>query len=107
MNGGAACLSTIEFLLEMETDRLAFAIGVGREVDGVRLPGRLLEFGDELLLALDDDVSGLEAVLDIYREIALGKVFDVPERGLNDVVLAQVLTDRFRLRRGLDDDQRG
>jgi len=41
----------------------------------------------------------LEALVDVYCQILLGKVLDVAERSLNDVLLAEIFTDSFRLRR--------
>ena len=60
---------------------------------------------DELLLAFDDFVVRLEAVLDIHREILLGKIFDMTERSFDDVLLAQVFVDGLRLCRRFHDYQ--
>ena len=64
----------------MPGDRLAFAIGVGREQDRVRVLGGALELGQDLLLALDDLVGLLEILLDVDAHL-LGQVFDVTLRG--------------------------
>ena len=49
---------------------------------------------------------GLELVLDVHAEVALGQVADVAVRGPDGVVGAQVLLDGLRLGRRLDDHQR-
>ena len=50
----------LDLLGDVPGDRLAFAIGVGREVDGLDLARGLADLAEDLLLALDDLVLGLE-----------------------------------------------
>ncbi len=71
-----------------------------------RVLGRLLELGQGLRLALDGDVLGLEAVLDVDAELAGGQVAEVADGGLHVVAAAQVLADRLGLGGRLDDDER-
>ena len=59
--------------------------------------GGLLELVEHLLLALDDLVLGLEAVLHVHAHLALGQVLDVAHGGLHRVAGAQVLLDGLRL----------
>ena len=94
----------LELLRDVPRDGLAFAIGVGREQDVVGLLGRGLELGQDLLLALDDLVRLREVLLDVDAHL-LGQVLDVTLRGEDLVARAQVLLDRLRLRRRLDDDE--
>ena len=48
---------------------------------------------------------GSKPLLHVDRQILLGKIFDVPERSFDDVLLAEVLVDGFRLRRRFHDYQ--
>jgi hypothetical protein len=80
-------------------DRLAFAIRIGREVDGLVLAGGLADLRDDLLLALDDLVAGLEVALEVDADLRLRQIADVTDRGLHDVARAEVLADRARLGR--------
>jgi hypothetical protein len=68
--------------------------------------GRGLDLRDDLLLAVDDDVLGLEIVLDIDADGGLGQVLDVSDGGLHLEPWPKVLLDGARLGRRLDDDQR-
>ena len=104
----AACraLAGSSSSFQVPADGFAFAVGIGREVDGVNALGGLLEFGDQLLFAFDDFIAGCEVVIDVDRQILLRKVFDVPEGSLDDVLAAEIFSDSFRLRRGFNDDER-
>ena len=44
---------------------------------------QLLQLGENFFFAGNDDVVGLEIVVDIDAERALGQIFDVAERGLD------------------------
>src|SRR5436309_3376102 len=57
-------------------------------------------------LLLDGDVLRREAVLDVHPQLALRQIAHVPHRGLHGVARAEVLADRLRLGRRLDDDER-
>ncbi len=71
----------------------------------LHLPGGLFQLGDELLLAFDDFVARLETVLDVHRQVSLGKILDMAERSFDDILLTQVFVDGFRLCRRLHDYQ--
>ena len=86
-------------------DRLALAVVVGGEDELVRTLERPLQVGDVALRVLGDLVHGLEAVLDVDAELALGQVPDVPEGSPDGVIGAQVLLDGLRLCRRFDDDE--
>src|SRR5712692_811158 len=45
-----------QFLGQMRSDGLAFAIRVGRQLNGIRGIGQLLQLGDDFLFAGNDDV---------------------------------------------------
>ena len=87
-------------------DRLPFAIGVGRQQHPSGNRRRRLDLRQHLLLRLDDDVFGPEAVLDVDAHLLAGQILDVTDRRLHDVAAAEVLLDRLRLRGRLDDHQR-
>ena len=53
-------VDVLDLLGDVPRDRLTFAIGIGREVDGLVLARRLADLRDDLLLALDDLVDRLE-----------------------------------------------
>ena len=63
----------------------------------------LLQFGDYFTLAVDDFVLGRKVVFDVYAELALGKVGNVPHRSLDHVVTAEVAAERFCFGRRFDD----
>ncbi len=65
---------------DMEGDRLAFAIRVGGEVDVVLAFGLLFYLLDYFRLAGDHMVLGLEIMLDIDAERALGQIDDMTDR---------------------------
>src|SRR5205085_7470710 len=94
-----------ERLGQMPRDRLPFAIGVRSEIDGVRLPRALLQLLQNLCFALDEDVGGLEALLDIHAQLALGQVPHVTVGGAHLEPRAEILPDGAGLGRGLHDDE--
>ena len=88
----------------MCSDGLAFAVRVRRQIDGVYRKGQLLELGENFLFAGNNNVFGIEVVLGIHTERALGKVLDVAVRGLDREVFTQILLNSFRLARRFDND---
>ena len=96
-------------LRDVPGDRLALAVEVGGEVDGVGGLRGLRDLGDLLAAVVGDDVLGGEVVLDVDAELALAgvlrQVADVAVGGEDAVVGAQVALDRPRLGRRLDDHE--
>jgi hypothetical protein len=86
-------------------DRLALAIRVGREDQLVGAFQRLDDLGDLLGAAPLDLPEHLEVVLGIDRAVLGGQVADMPERGHDLIVRAQILVDRLGLGRRLDDEE--
>ena len=80
--------------------------GSGASSTRPAMRGRRLDLRQHLLLRLDDDVLGLEAVLDVDAHLLARQILDVPDRRLHDVAAPEVLLDRLRLRGRLDDHQR-
>ena len=91
---------------DVPRDGLALAIRVGRKQDPRRLLGRGFDLRDDLLLAVDDDVLGLEIMLDIDADGGLGQVLHVSDRSLHLEPWAQVLLDGAGLGWRFDDHQR-
>src|SRR5438093_230860 len=102
----ADVVAVAQGLRDVPGDRLALAVGVGGDEHALRLLRRLLDLGESLRLLLDGDVLRREAVLDVHPQLALRQVAHVPHRGLHGVARAEVLADRLRLGRRLDDDER-
>src|SRR5206468_2837027 len=89
----------------MSGDGFAFAIGVRRKIDVLRLECLLAQRGQDLLFARDDDQFGIEVVVEIDGELVLRKVLDVAERGFDVEVFTEIFIDRLGLGRRFDDDE--
>ena len=100
----------LEHLEQVPRDGFALAIGIGCEIQGVTVFEEPFELGDLFLFIRVHDVVGLEAVVDIHRELAdrgllqfrrqlggLRKIANVPHGGLDDVRISQVTADGFDL----------
>ena len=72
-----------QFFGEMGGDGFAFAVRIGRQIDGVGAAGQLLQLGDHLLLAGNDFVLGGEIIVDIDAETLLGQILNMTERGFD------------------------
>ena len=94
-----------ELFGEMGGDGFAFAVRIGRKVDGIGGAGQLFEMGDHLLFAGDDLVLGGEIVVDIDAEALLGQILNMTEGGFHVVTGAEILLNRLGLGGRLDDDQ--
>jgi hypothetical protein len=64
---------------QMRCNGFALAIRIGREVDRIHPQRKLLQAGDHFLFARNDDVFGLEVVLDVDPESALRQIFYMSE----------------------------
>ena len=102
-----------QFLGQVPGDRLTLTVEVGRQPDVIGLLGNLLQLADGLLLAVNRDVDRLEVVVEIDPgnrqvhscRIATRKITDVTHRRLDLEPRAEVLVDRLRLGRRLDNHQ--
>src|SRR6185369_11928549 len=94
-----------QLLGQVPADGLALAVGVGGQVDRAGIAGRRFQLLHHLLAGGQDLVLGLEALLHVDAEPLLGQVADVPHGGLHLEVPPEVLVDRLRLGRRLDDDE--
>jgi len=88
-----------EALGDVPGDGLALAIRIGGEIDVFFVFRGLLELLDDLALAVDDGVLGLEVVLDVDAELRLGQVDDVADRRFDRIVPAEIFAECPRLGR--------
>ena len=89
----------LEQLLEVPGDRLAFAVRVGREIDGFGALGLGLQLLDQFAFILDGDILRLKAILDVHAHLALRQIAQMAHRGAYLKARPQVFFDRFCLRR--------
>ena len=97
-----------EHLREVPGDRLALAVEVRGEPDGLRRPRGLAQRGDVLggpLRDLVDEAAATAGLVELDGEVRARQVPDVPVRGQHGVARTEVPLDRPGLRRGLDDDE--
>ncbi len=109
----------LQSLQQVPGDCLALAVTVGGQIELVDVLQQFFELADRALLLRADDVERLEVLFDVDPEPGprlgfvlgrhvggiTGQVADVPSRGLDDVVGAQVAGDFARLGGRLDDDE--
>ena len=107
MKGDAAypIVGKVEGLLQVPGDRLALAVGVGRQVDDVGPSGLALQIAHGVFLGRNDFIGGRVTMRHIHAELALGKIANVTHARLDDVFWAQELVDRPGLLGTFDDDQ--
>src|SRR6266508_6112134 len=85
--------------------RFTFSIRIRREQHAISSLGRLLDLGQGLRLFLNGDVLRREVILDVYAQLALRQVAQMPNGRLDGVAAAQVLANCFRFCRGLHNDE--
>ena len=95
----------LEQLLDVPGNGFALAVRVGCEKDKLACLRRLAQLGNQLVLALDRDVFGLEIVFEIDAHGLAGQVTQMTHGCLDRVVRAEIFSNRFRLCGRLDDDQ--
>ncbi len=81
---------------------LAFAVEVGRQINGIGLSGRGDDLVDVLFVAVDDVVVHGEIMLGVDRTFLGDQVTNMAVGGKNLEVLAQIFVDRGRFGRRLD-----
>ena len=86
-------------------DRLALPVGVGREVDAVRVLAGGLDLRDDFALVLRHLVPGAELAVGVHAKLVLREVPDVSHGCLDGVAAAKEAADSGRLRRRLDYNQ--
>ena len=96
-------LRQLHKLAQMPGDGLSLAVRVGGEIDGVAVLRRVLELVHQGLFSLDLDIMGLEVVLDIHAEGALGQIPQMAHTRLDDIIAPQIFSDRLRFGRRLYD----
>jgi hypothetical protein len=108
----------LEHLEQVPGDGLSLAVLIGGEVDLLGVLELGLDLGDDLALLRADHIVGLEAVLDVHRELAHGalalawgqlaglrKVADVADARHHVVLRTKERADGARLRGRLDDHE--
>ncbi len=96
-------LLVLENLVHVPGDRLALAIRVGRQDDPVRVLDRAADLAQPFGRLRANLPAHGEIVVRIDRAVLLDEVAHMAERGVNAVVLAQILVDGLRLGGQLDD----
>ena len=97
-------LFLLQHFQHMPGNRLALAVGIGRQNDAVGLLHRLGNVGQALgRLGIDLPEHG-EIAGGINRAILGGQIADMAERGVNLVSRPKVFVDRLGLGRRFDDD---
>ena len=61
-----------QFFRQVGSDGFSFAIRIGREIDGIHPERQLLQPGDNFLFTRNHHVFGLEVIVDVDAERALG-----------------------------------
>jgi hypothetical protein len=96
-------LLALEDFMDVPGDRLALAIGVGREDHAVRVLDRTADVAEALgRFGVDLPAHG-EIIVRIDRAILGREIPHMAERGVNAIVLTQILVDGLGLCRRLDD----
>ena len=96
----------LEQLGEMPSDRLALAIGVGREIDVRGLFDRRAQLFDDVPLPLIVTYDGAKSLSTSTPSRLFGKIAHVADRREHLVARAQELLERSRLCGRFDDDER-
>ena len=94
-----------ELFGEMLADRLALAIRVGREIDGLGGFGGSAKFPDYLFLGRYDAIVRGEIIIDIDPQLVFGQVFDVSDGSLDVETLAKIFPDGLGFRGRFDNNQ--
>ena len=94
-----------EVVRHMEGNRLALAIRVCRQDDGVGAPRLPLQLLQDLRLPANGDVVRLESVLDIDSQLLRREIANMPHGGCHVESSPEVAPDRPGLRRGFHDDE--
>ena len=92
-------------LFQMPGDGFALPVRVSCKVDRVYLRRCILQFPDQILLAPDGDVVGIEITFQVHTHGGLGQVPQMAHAGLDGVIGTQVFANGLRLGGGLHDDQ--
>ncbi len=98
-------IALLEDFAQVPGDGLAFPVGVGRQIERVRLGGGLGDGLDVPLVFIDELVFHGEAALGIDRAFLGHQIAHVAVGGQNLVIRAQIFFDRLGLGGRFDDDQ--
>jgi hypothetical protein len=87
------------FLGDMPGNGFSFPVGIGGQIDKIRLPGRFFQVGHHLLFGFHNLVGGIEIIINIYAQLAFRQVLDMPDGGHDIEFRPQVFFDGFYFRR--------
>ncbi len=90
-------------LLKVPRNGFAFAVRVRREIDDGSFRGFFFELGDKLILALDGNILGFEAMLNVNADLTFRQIPQMPHRRGNFISAAQVFLNCLRFCGGFDD----
>ena len=81
----------------MPGDGFALPVRVGGQIDEVGVLGPIPEILDDLVLAGDGDIGGLEIVIHIDAQLLFGEIPEMPHGRLDLIAGAQIFGDGLRL----------
>ena len=95
----------LQKLLQMPGDGFTLPVRVGGEIDEIRLLRRGLQLADDLVLALDGDIGGLEIMVHIHAQFLFGQIAKVSHGRLDLKAAAQVAGDGLGLGGGFHNEK--
>src|SRR4051812_19262346 len=96
-----------DLLGDVPGDCFPFAIRVGGEEDLARVTRGALQLSNRFFLSRDRYILGLEAVIDVDPDFLFRQIPNVTDGRPHSIRAAEILADGLRLRRRLDDYERG
>ena len=107
VKGHALGLAGIQLqqLLQMPGNGFALPVRVGCQIDELSLVGGILQIVDDLALAVDGQIGGLEVIFHIHAQLLFGQVAQMSHGGLYLIARPQIFGNGLGLGRGLHDEQ--
>ena len=95
----------LQQLLQMPGNGFTFPVRVGCQINELGLVGGILQIVDDLALAVNGQIGGLEVVFHIHAQLLFGQVAQMSHGGLYLIARPQIFGDGLGLGRGLHDEQ--
>ncbi len=76
-------------LAQMPGNRLAFAVGVGREIHGIHTSRRRLQLTQHFRAALNRDILRRKSLINVHTQRPLGQIAHVAQRSLDHILRSQ------------------
>ena len=89
----------------MPADGLTLPVRVRGKKDSVHLPGRFLQFADDIFSPGDELVLAFKLVFNIDSQLCFRKIPDMTHGSLHDIVFSEIAVDGFCFGGGFDDHQ--